>query len=86
MSQPLLRSALVKKSQGRLSLTFRKLIISCAKGERKEICIINPKGTCETQVKVIANINSYRTLALVDLGATRNFILQRFVNSARLVT
>ncbi len=80
------------KEDYQVSPRFRKRVIPCTIGKYKEINIMTPKTRhlCstdyETHVNIPVQINGTNTIAMIDSGATGNFVSRTLVQSAGLPT
>ena len=84
--------AYASKEDYQVSPRLGKRVIPCTMGKYKEINVMTPKTRhlCstdyETHVNVPVQINGTNTIAMIDSGATGNFVSQTLVQSAGLPT
>jgi len=80
------------KEDYQVSPRFGKRVIPCTIGKYKEINVMTPKTRhlystdYETHVNIPVQINGTNTIAMIDSGATGNFVSRTLVQSAGLLT
>jgi len=87
-----LRETHATEENYRISPRIGKRVIPCAKGKHKEINVLIPKTRqlCSTEyathVNIPVRVDGQRTMAMIDSGASGNFISEALVRSVGLPT